>query len=66
MEAPLQAVQLSVFEWHILLQELEHNLNIINRDRRNTSILYDKIASQLAGTKIDTWAEIQNSLKAKG
>lgn len=40
-------VLLQPFEWHLLLKELESSMRIINRDRENITILYEKISTQL-------------------
>jgi len=40
-------VELSVYEWHLLLDELKHLLCIVNRDNTNANYLWDKIAKQL-------------------
>jgi len=40
-------VRLSIYEWHILLNEMEHSLRFVNRDAHNLNALYIKITAQL-------------------
>ena len=40
-------VELSVYEWHLLLDELQHLLSIANRDGTNANCLWNKIVKQL-------------------
>jgi hypothetical protein len=46
------AVQLTPYEWHETLKELEHLLRIANRDNGPVERLYSKIASQLHGDTV--------------
>ena len=46
------SVTLSTYDWHLLLNDIEDHLRIVNRDRTTTRELYEKIASQLYGTKV--------------
>jgi len=46
---PSHQVTLSTWGWHHLLREMEHLLQIVNRDNNNCKALYCEIASQLAG-----------------
>ena len=46
-------VKLTVFEWHLLMSDLEHFLQVVNRDTENTKIILEKIASQLNNGKIN-------------
>lgn len=59
----LLAVRLSSYEWHALLKELEHALCIVNRDRHNPRVLYNSIASQLAGRKIEVEVRLREDEK---
>ena len=45
-------IALAPFMWHKLLQELEHLLCIVNRDRTDLVMVYEEIASQLAGRSV--------------
>lgn len=40
-------VELSVYDWHVLLDELLHSQRFVNRDTENASRLYEEIAKQL-------------------
>jgi len=44
-------VYLSIFEWHVLLGELEHSMRFVNRDTNNPTALYNKISTQLNNGK---------------
>lgn len=46
---PQFSVELSVYEWHILLNELQHNMSVINRDTTDAKFLWEKIATKLNG-----------------
>ena len=46
------AVQLTPYEWHETMRELEHLLRIANRDNSTVKRLYTKIATQLHGDKV--------------
>jgi hypothetical protein len=46
-------VQLTAFDWHLLLQELEHSMGVVNRERTHIYQLWEKIASQLSGKNIN-------------
>ncbi len=50
--AKLTSIELSNYAWHSLLSELEDSLRICNRDNTNVEILYENIASQLAGRPV--------------
>lgn len=45
-------ITMTSYEWHLLLNDIEDHLRIVNRDRRTTASLYEKIASQLLGAKV--------------
>lgn len=42
-------VELTVYEWHILLEELQHNMSVVNRDTSSAKFLWEKIANKLNG-----------------
>jgi len=46
---PAQTVSLSSFDWHLVLAEMEHAMEIVGRDKVILEKLYCKMASQLAG-----------------
>ncbi len=43
------AVKMTTYEWTVLLSVLDRGLSIVNRDNSNMVILFEKIASILAG-----------------
>lgn len=45
-------ITLSCFEWHLLLEELNHNLSFVNHNS-NSKHLIQRIADQLHGNKIN-------------
>lgn len=49
---PNITVTLPAWEWHHVLNVLEDQTRVINKDNENTCILYENIASQLAGYKV--------------
>ena len=49
---PTIKVSLTFYEWHTLLKELENNFSDVGRDKNNSKQLYEKILSQLDGTKM--------------
>lgn len=48
--SPKFSVELSVYEWHILLEELQHNMSVVNRDTSSAKFLWGKISNKLNGT----------------
>ncbi len=44
---PSASIELSVYEWHTLLDELQHSMRIMNRDNSNAKFLWEKIANKL-------------------
>lgn len=51
MENEIKLV-LTAWDIHLLLGELEHQLRVVNKDNRNTTYLYNKIADQLETVKV--------------
>lgn len=47
---PTAKVELTVYEWHILLEELQHNMSVVNRDTSSAKFLWGKISNKLNGT----------------
>lgn len=46
---PESGLNLTMYELHMLLDELAERLRIANRDTRNAKFLYEKIATQMNG-----------------
>lgn len=46
---PSANIELSVYEWHILLDELQRSMRVVNRDTSNAKFLWEKIANRLNG-----------------
>ena len=51
-EKPLFTVTLTAYDWHVLMNELEHSLRVVNRDSRNLVKIYEAVAAQLAGAPV--------------
>ena len=49
---PNQSVNLSIYEWHTLLNELQYNMRFVNRDSSVAVSLFEKIATQLNGASV--------------
>lgn len=47
---PQIPVSLTAYEWHLILQELQHSISVINRDTTNAKAMWDKLANKLNGT----------------
>lgn len=47
---PTAKVELTVYEWHVLLEELQHNMRVVNRDTTNAKFLWGKISGKLNGS----------------
>jgi hypothetical protein len=50
-QKPTFKVELTVYEWHKLLKELEFLRNICNRDQDDVIDLWEKISTQLSDTR---------------
>ncbi len=46
-------VVLPVYDWHLILKDLESLFSIINRDNKNTIRIYEVISSQLSDTPVE-------------
>lgn len=46
------AVTLSCYEWHELLNELKHGMRFVNRDTSVAVRLFEQIATQLNGARV--------------
>jgi len=51
-EMETATVEMSIYEWHMLLREIEFLLQIGNRDDTHAKALYEKIAGQLHGATV--------------
>ena len=62
---PTKSVELTVYEWHLLLNDMEDHLRIVNRNRNTTKGLYERIASQLCCQKVNYILNEPNPLPDK-
>lgn len=59
------SINMSAFEWHILINILNDQLNICNIDNHNTIVILNKIASQFHGSPLDFSPPIKKKMENK-
>lgn len=60
-----KAVVLTIYEWHVLLREVEYLFNICNRSQHNAKLIYGHIATQLAGYEVDLFKQEEEAKATK-
>jgi len=52
MEKKRQSIELTLYEWSLLLKELEFKMGFRNEDVSIAKFLYEKIATQIYGQEV--------------
>jgi len=55
-----ETVTLTLFEWAMLLKELEFKIGFVNQDTSIALVLYEKIASQIYGQPVTVVTTSEN------